>query len=223
MPTLKLEDKEINYKIKKNKVVQLRLQYGNLLVKAPKNLPQEEIEKVLVDNKSWIEKRFDGIDSYILGGEIIYLGNNYPLETIITAVEIPYLSKEKDYFSLYTNSENSKIVKIAIDEWLKNQTKKIIVEKITKYKKIINVQPKEIYIEKLFYRWGSCSNFGNMKFNLRCAMLPDEIIDYVVVHELCHLIQLNHSKSFWLEVKKIMPDYERRQNWLNEEGNKLII
>jgi predicted metal-dependent hydrolase len=70
-------------------------------------------------------------------------------------------------------------------------------------------------------RWGSCSGKGNLNFNCLLMRTPDEIIDYVVVHELCHLKEMNHSPRFWAEVEKIFPDYKERRKWLKDHGNEI--
>lgn len=70
-------------------------------------------------------------------------------------------------------------------------------------------------------RWGSCSSLGNLNFNWKLILAPPEILDYVVVHELCHRKEMNHSPAFWREVEKVLPDYEARRQWLKENGWKL--
>lgn len=70
-------------------------------------------------------------------------------------------------------------------------------------------------------RWGSCSGKGNLNFNWKLSLVPDEILDYVVVHELAHRIEMNHSANFWREVEKILPDYRERRMWLKENGGRL--
>jgi len=87
---------------------------------------------------------------------------------------------------------------------------------------LIGVTYGRITIRSQRTRWGSCSNQGNLNFNCLLMLTPPEIRDYVVVHELCHRIELNHSARFWSLVETIIPDYRSRRNWLRENGNALI-
>ncbi len=72
-------------------------------------------------------------------------------------------------------------------------------------------------------RWGSCSSRGTLSFNYRLVFAPPKVLDYVVVHELCHLTHMNHSKDFWDMVASVMPDYKDCKNWLKEHGNELTL
>ena len=71
-------------------------------------------------------------------------------------------------------------------------------------------------------RWGSCSSKGNLNFNCLLMLTPPEVIDYVVVHELCHRKEMNHSGAFWAEVEKVLPDYKEQVKWLKENGGQII-
>ncbi len=71
-------------------------------------------------------------------------------------------------------------------------------------------------------RWGSCTSKGNLNFNCLLLLCPEEVMDYVIVHELCHRKELNHSARFWAEVERVMPDYRERRRWLKKEGQAII-
>lgn len=104
---------------------------------------------------------------------------------------------------------------------LVTRAKRIIPVKVMKYSEMIGVSYGKITIRMQKSRWGSCSGQGNLNFNCLLMRAPDEIIDYVVVHELCHRKEMNHSPKFWAEVEKILPDYKERRKWLKTHGSEL--
>ena len=88
------------------------------------------------------------------------------------------------------------------------------------YAPVMGVSYGTVTIREQKTRWGSCSMKGNLNFNWKLVLMPSEILDYVVVHELAHRIQMNHSAAFWAEVEKILPDYKERKQWLKVNGQK---
>ena len=98
----------------------------------------------------------------------------------------------------------------------------VIPEKVRHYAPLVGVDYGRITIRSQRTRWGSCSGKGNLNFNCLLLLTPPEVIDYVIVHELCHLIHLDHSLAFWAEVEKYMPDYKQRKAWLAENGSAII-
>lgn len=105
---------------------------------------------------------------------------------------------------------------------LKEQASEYIPERVEYYAKIIGVEYDRITIRNQKTRWGSCSSKGNLNFNCLLMLAPPEVIDYVVVHELCHRKEMNHSKAFWWEVEKVMPEYKKSVQWLKNQGSMLI-
>ena len=104
---------------------------------------------------------------------------------------------------------------------IKDLTKKaaiVIPEKVKKYARIIGVDYGRISIRHQRTRWGSCSSKGNLNFNCMLMLFPDEVIDYVVVHELCHRKHMNHSERFYKEVEGAYPEYRKWRKWLKENG-----
>ena len=104
---------------------------------------------------------------------------------------------------------------------LTTKAKRIIPQRVRYYANLMGVEYGRITIRMQKSRWGSCSGKGNLNFNCLLMRTPDEIIDYVVVHELCHLKEMNHSPRFWAEVEKIFPDYKARRKWLKDHGNEI--
>lgn len=107
-------------------------------------------------------------------------------------------------------------------EQLREQTRKLVTARVQYFAPIVGVTYNQFAIRVQHTRWGSCSSKGNLNFNCLLCLVPPEVLDYVVVHELCHRKELNHSDRFWREVERIMPDYKTRKKWLRENGNKII-
>ena len=105
---------------------------------------------------------------------------------------------------------------------LAEEALKVIPERVEYFAKVIGVTYGKITVRNQKTRWGSCSRKGNLNFNCLLMLAPPEVLDYVVVHELCHRKQMNHSKAFWLEVEKVLPNYKEVRKWLKEEGSQMI-
>lgn len=101
---------------------------------------------------------------------------------------------------------------------LKEQALKYIPERVEHFAPIVGVDYHRITIRNQKTRWGSCSAKGNLNFNCLLMQAPSEVIDYVVVHELCHRKYMNHSKAFWCEVEKVLPEYKTAKRWLRENA-----
>ena len=123
-----------------------------------------------------------------------------------------------------TIDERSKLEKITFEQIkeLADQAVEYIPKRVKYYAEKENFIYNKITIKNLVSRWGSCSTKGNLNFNCLLMLTPDYVIDYIVVHELCHLREMNHSEKFWAEVEKIMPDYQRAELWLKQNGGNLI-
>lgn len=107
-------------------------------------------------------------------------------------------------------------------ELLAKKAKVIFPQKVAYYAKRVGVTYGRITIRNQKTRWGSCSSQGNLNFNCLLMLAPEEVQDYVVVHELCHRKEMNHSKRFWDEVAKVMPDYKVHKKWLKDHGSKIM-
>ena len=105
---------------------------------------------------------------------------------------------------------------------LAEKASKYIPERVAYFAKLVGVTYGRITIRNQKTRWGSCSSRGNLNFNCLLMLTPPEVIDYLVVHELCHRKQMNHSKAFWSEVEKVLPDYKARVKWLKDEGGNIM-
>ena len=107
-------------------------------------------------------------------------------------------------------------------EELAQQALEVLPERTAYYAPLVGVTYGRITIRNQRSRWGSCSSAGNLNFNCLLMLTPPEVQDYVVVHELCHRKEMNHSDAFWAEVERVLPDYRERRKWLKENGGALI-
>lgn len=104
----------------------------------------------------------------------------------------------------------------------RRQAAAIFAERTAYFARIMGVEYGQITIREQKTRWGSCGSNHNLNFNWKLVLAPREVLDYVVIHELCHLKEMNHSPQFWAEVEKIQPDYRFRRKWLKDHGWRLM-
>lgn len=131
---------------------------------------------------------------------------------------IEKIKKTKERFEAESTEKLTREKVIALAE----EALKVIPARVEYFAKVIGVTYGKITIRNQKTRWGSCSSKGNLNFNCLLMLAPPEVLDYVVVHELCHRKQMNHSKAFWLEVEKVLPNYKEVRKWLKEEGSQMI-
>ena len=105
---------------------------------------------------------------------------------------------------------------------LANQAKEVIPNRVQYYAPIVGVNYGRITIRNQRTRWGSCSGKGNLNFNCLLMLTPPQVVDYVVVHELCHRLEMNHSPRFWAQVERVYPNYRQAKKWLKDNGADII-
>lgn len=125
--------------------------------------------------------------------------------------------------TVFQAEDSRKHPKTIFENWLKEYSRKIITDRTKMLAKENNFEFKKISIREQSTRWGSCSSEKNLNFNWKLILGPQKVLDYVIVHELSHTVEMNHSKAFWLVVQKVMPDYLTYRNWLRVNGNSLKI
>lgn len=121
-----------------------------------------------------------------------------------------------------SKEQQAKALSEALEKWMAKAFESRLDERLKYYSDIIGVTYKDVRVKSQKSRWGSCSSKGNLNFNWRLVIAPDWISDYVIVHELCHLKHLNHSKDFWNTVGLYIPDYKTAVKWLKQNGAALL-
>lgn len=110
-----------------------------------------------------------------------------------------------------------------LEKWYRKEAAAVFGEKAEEFAQALSVSFQDIRIKDQKSRWGSCSSKRNMNFNWRLLMAPEPVCDYVIIHELCHLVYMNHSPDFWNLVESVCPDYRQYKKWLKENGKQLYL
>lgn len=233
---IEYKNKFLNYDIvRKNiKNINIRIEYnGNILITCPINTTIDTIENIIRNKIQWIitklkiiDKKNKKLNELQLNelNNLLFLGKVLSVHKCCINTNKPYVVFRDSKAIIYGNNyilSNLENIKKVIYRAFKKILYTIIEERIDIYRKLIKARPNKISIKNQKTIWGSCSSNGNLSFNYRLIMTPLDIIDYVVIHELCHLVHMNHSKEYWKLVKSVIPDYELKKNWLN--NNVYII
>ena len=200
---------------------------GEVLVSAPKRVPQKYIEQLIMQKEKWIIEKINSISqyysnrrpiSYVNGDEIFYLGKKYILEII--PAEKNFVEQDEEKIYIYCKkSESADEKKKVLEKWFREKISSIL-EKITvETGEKVGYLPKEIKVRSMKSRWGSCNTTRKIiTYNLHLIEKPLSAIEYVVLHELSHLPYPHHQKEFWNFVEKYMPDWKLRKKILNNKA-----
>jgi predicted metal-dependent hydrolase len=223
---------DINYKKRTTTGIYIDL-YGNVEVQAPKGTADERVIQLLEDKWDWIQQRSKDMKDRMLGpqhkvyehGEsFLYLGNTYPIQ-IFEDINITqdYVVFEGDKLHIYVKQLEDEKIQKALKRYYYQQCKALVQKSIQSYQSHFKTKPRSIRISDSKTTWGTCDSKLQFTFNWKLAMAPLKVIDYVVVHEMCHMVHLNHDRSFWRLVGKIIPDYKERENWLALSSWKMTV
>jgi predicted metal-dependent hydrolase len=124
-------------------------------------------------------------------------------------------------FIINTNTMDIEKIKLALEKWYRAETLKIVTKRIAYYSDKFKDTVTDIRVKEQKRRWASCTGKNAILFNWRCSMARIDVLDYIVVHEMCHMDHRNHSKNFWNRVEEIMPDYREKHEWLKINGINL--
>ncbi len=229
-------DKTIRFEIiyKKRSSIGIYIDtYGNIEVQAPKGASDETVLKVLEEKWDWIQdnlkemkERMSGPKemSYETGESFLYLGNAYPIQILQDKdTQKDHVLFDGNQLYVYVNQRDDEKIKQALKRFYYQQCKTLVEKSIKTYQSNFKVKPRSIRITDNQTNWGTCDSNLQLTFNWRLAMSPPKVIDYVVVHEMCHMVHLNHDRSFWRLVGKIMPDYKEQELWLALSSWKMTV
>ena len=215
---------------KRRRVLSIEIDRGVIKARAPMKMRDHTIKKFILEKQNWIQQHLNNIPQAVkklkmlAGEEVNFCGDVFSINPLNgskkairinkNVIEIPYLQ---------SNLTDQETIRNKLIRWYKKQAESIFRDKAIFYSEQMKIPINDTKIKAREYkrRWGSCNHKRDLSFNWRLLMAPEDVIDYVVIHELAHIVEFNHSKEFWAIVEKQMPDWSQHQSWLADNGQSL--
>lgn len=225
---------EFDVKYSKRKTIEIGVEPPEIItVISPEGTADDVILKHVKSKAKWIVQKLFEMNEieyrrlekeYVNGESFMYLGRNYSLQIVDDlSVKQPVTKLYQGKFYINTPTKDQSKLKKSMEQWYRQKTLEKVLERIDYYLKFFDQSPTSVKIKEQKKRWASCTVNRELYFNWRCTMAPAWVLDYIVVHELCHMVHMDHSKGFWSLVERIMPDYEKRREWLKNYGIKMDL
>jgi len=221
-----LAGKNIVYTLKRSKKcrsIGLRIDDRGLTVSMPLRASEKWLHSVLQDKARWVVEKLDGwqarkpaIIRWQDGEMIDYLGEQLVLRVVQGLFAAPVHRRRNELWVFVVHGSHTAHVARAVSHWYQCEAEQFFSLRVAHYAPLLNVVPHAVKLSNAKSQWGSCTPSGTVRINVQLIKLPLHLIDYVVVHELAHLRELNHSEAFWQIVESACPDYLRARNELKD-------
>jgi predicted metal-dependent hydrolase len=234
-----INEEKLEYFLKysRRKSVEIKIKAdGQIYVSAPFYVQKKDIEAFLNKKYAWIKNKLvqmvadsgKAMGSLLERKEVPLFGKSVAFEIVESDFKRIRTSFKNDLLRIelpkgFNTADKNILVGEALRKLYISKTKEYVIDRIPYYEKLIGVEAKVVRIKDQSTRWGSCSSKNNLNFNFRLSMMTYEAIDYILVHELCHLKEMNHSKAFWRLVKAFYPECDRAKVWIKENTKKLMF
>jgi predicted metal-dependent hydrolase len=205
-----------------------------VLLTAPAGVPVGRLDRIVQDKARWIINRLKLIEKnaiehppkkFVSGESFLYLGRHYRLRVIPSAnPEAAKLDDGRLKVHVLASSKGrarAEAVREAVVNWYRLHALLELRDRVEMWALKVGALPLQLFVRDQKTRWGSCDSKGNLRINWRIIQAPMRIVDYIVVHEMTHLLQKGHAKEFWTAVGRVMPDYEMRRKELRHIGPTL--
>ena len=196
---------------------------GELIITAPPGVADEVMAGFVRDKKFWLYTKIAEKEArqrpvagkeFVTGEGFPYLGRSYRL-LLVDEQDVP-LKLERGRFRL--RRADAAEGRRHFIEWYTGHARQWLTERVARFTSRVQADPARVDVRDLGFRWGSCGRSGTVNFHWAAILLPPSVVEYVVVHELVHLLVHHHSPEFWLKVERALPDYERRKEWIAQHG-----
>jgi predicted metal-dependent hydrolase len=226
--TLQLSDKHIPYTLKrsgKRRSIGLRIDERGLTVSMPLRASEKWLHSVLQDKAEWVVQKLDSwqarkppLMQWVDGERIAFRGEEFMLQlTPKVRGATPHLRDETLHVPVGAEAEAARIEK-AVTLWYRSEALRVFEECVAHFAPLLGVSPCEIKLSSARTQWGSCTVRGVVRLNWQLVKMPLHLIDYVVVHELAHLVEMNHSPAFWKVVESACAEYRQCRAELHGYG-----
>lgn len=213
----------------RRKTADIRVEEGAVSIIVPAGTSPERIDQLLAAKRHWVREKITlhqesapvSSKQFVSGEAFAYLGRNYRLKVERGSFAPAKLVSGRLLVTLPQGAEQPHMIRNALIRWYTRQAEQKLTEKVTRFAPMVEVEPDGIGIRTFKSRWGSCTSKGKLEFNWQVMMAPNQMEEYVVIHELCHLIRHDHSPEFWREMTRLMPDCQQRRKWLKENALNL--
>ena len=216
----------------KRKTAAIKIQKGKVFVIVPQGLAIATIELLVAKKSRWIKEKLLIQNKIIAikpkefasGESFSCLGREHPLKIEPGLYPVIKLHQDELVVSVRDQTaDNAQAIKQLLIKWYKQQAEAELRDKTESYSRVIGVNPSSVTIKTFKSRWGSCSITRGIQYNWKIIIAPDRIVNYVVIHELCHILHHNHSPAFWKAVERYCHDYRDCNAWLKMNGARLEI
>lgn len=216
--------KTLNYELVRAKIknMYILIRDGKVIVKVPRSISDNRVTDFINSKEDWIVKKLKEVEEksvkekkFVSGEVLKILGNNYILNVERGDFKKSIVNMENGFINVFVN-EDSSVDKIRdlIDKMYYKLAIVVVDKSVDMWKGILNIAPNVVVIKKLKTAWGKCNSKWKITINPDLMKYDQRVVDYVVLHEFCHLRYMNHSKDFWNMVSKYMPDYKLLKNEL---------
>lgn len=213
-----VDKREISFHVEYSKRKKMILDVtteGFITIKVPQKTPDTEIEKFVKSNSKDLIKYLDKIENKV------FISNKKQYEVDETFLYMGKACTLSQILDIIPESKNE--VQAQLEKFYTKNTKSYINKRLKHFEKLIGVKSKSVTITDSKVTWGTCNNRKELTFNYRLSMAPPQVIDYVIIHELCHILHLNHDRSFWRKLGSYDPDFKSHQDYLAQFGSFMTI
>src|SRR5450830_140673 len=206
---------------------------GAISVRPPLRMTPEQVDETVFSKRMWIYRNLAEwrdlnatkvVREWVNGESFLYLGSSYRLLLVDQQDELLKLRDGRfQLLRTVVEMHGSDGAQQAFEDFFRTKGLPRLHARVAHFASRVGVSPGAVQVKDLGYRWATCLSNGDLHFHWKCLMAPLTVIDYIVVHELCHMRHRDHSEAFWNEVDKVLPNYRERKEWLRQRGANLDL